>query len=109
VHHLHQEEKAVSEEKVVSEKFTYTNLDHAIDVAEHLIIVLKRMRDDPEGNTGGAYPLGARGVEAALKARWHAVLSDLYSLVDTLNELPKPLKYLFDTVEWADVEDEDSE
>jgi len=79
------------------------NIEHAIDVAEHLIIVLKRMKDDPEGQTGGLY----RNAEEALFRRWQAVVGDFYSLVDTLNEeLPKGFKFIFDTNDLSDMEAE---
>ena len=41
------------------------NLEVAIKKAEHLLLVLKRMKDDPQGDTGGLYATP----EAALHAR----------------------------------------
>ena len=77
------------------------SIERAIKVAEHLLLVLKRMKDDPEGDTGGLYATP----EAALHARWQAVVGDLYSIVDGLNDaLPKGTKLIFDTEEFADME-----
>jgi len=80
------------------------NMEYAIAKAEHLLLVLKRMKDDPQGDTGGSYATP----EAALHARWQAVVSDFQSLVDALNEEleleRKGVKLIFDTEEFADVE-----
>jgi hypothetical protein len=76
-------------------------MESAIAKVEHLLLVLKRMKDDPEGNTGGSYATP----EAALHARWQAVVGDLYSIVDGPNDaLPKGTKLIFDTEEFADME-----
>jgi len=84
------------------------NLEHAIAVAEHLLLVLKRMKDDPQGDTGGLY----RTAEEALHVRWQAVVGDFQSLVDALNEEleleRKGVKLIFDTEEFADMEVEDT-
>lgn len=74
----------------------------AIRRAEHLLLVLKRMKDDPQGDTGGLYATP----EAALHARWQAVVGDLQELVDHLNEELKleGAKLIFDTEEFADME-----
>jgi len=80
------------------------NMEYAIAKVEHLLLVLKRMKDDPQGDTGGLY----RTAEEALHARWQAVISDLYSIVDALNEEleleRKGVKLIFDTEEFADME-----
>ena len=69
-----------------------------------LLLVLKRMKDDPEGDTGGSYATP----EAALHARWQAVVGDLQSLVDALTEEleleREGVKLIFDTEEFADME-----
>ncbi|MFZ3330285.1 MAG: hypothetical protein WA197_06610 [Candidatus Acidiferrales bacterium] len=78
------------------------SIEHAITVAEHMLLVLKRMKDDPQGDTGGLY----KTAEEALHARWQAVISDLHSLVDAMNEelKLKGAKLIFDTEEFADME-----
>ena len=78
------------------------SIEHAIAKVEHLLLVLKRMKDDPQGDTGGSY----RTAEQALHVRWQAVVGDLQSLVDALNEEleGKGWKLIFDTEEFADVE-----
>ena len=80
------------------------NMEYAIAKVEHLLLVLKRMKDDPQGDTGGLYATP----EAALHARWQAVVGDLQSLVDALNEEleleRKGVKLIFDTEEFADME-----
>jgi hypothetical protein len=77
------------------------SIEHAITVAEHMLRVLKRMKDDPQGDTGGSYATA----EDALHVRWQAVVGDLYSIVDGLNKaLPKGTKLIFDTEEFADME-----
>ncbi len=80
------------------------SIKRAITVTEHLLMVLKRMKDDPQGDTGGSYATP----EAALHARWQAVVGDFQSLVDALNEELElernGLKLIFDTEEFADVE-----
>ena len=80
------------------------NMKYAIAKVEHLLLVLKRMKDDPQGDTGGSYATP----EAALHARWQAVVGDLQSLVDALNEEleleRKGVKLIFDTEEFADME-----
>jgi hypothetical protein len=78
------------------------SIEHAIIKAEHMLLVLKRMKDDPQGDTGGLY----RTAEEALHARWRAVISDLHSLVDAMNEelKLKGAKLIFDTEEFADME-----
>ena len=77
------------------------NMEYAIAKVEHLLLVLKRMKDDPQGDTGGSYATP----EAALHARWQAVVGDIRSMVDNMNEiLPPGTKFIFDTEEFADVE-----
>ena len=79
------------------------NIEYAIAKVEHLLLVLKRMKDDPQGDTGGSYATA----EAALHVRWQAVVGDLQSLVDALNEEleeRKGWKLIFDTEEFADME-----
>ncbi len=77
------------------------SIEHAITVAEHMLLVLKRMKDDPQGSEGGLYATA----EDALHVRWQAVVGDLHSIVDELNEaLPKGPKLIFDTEEFADME-----
>lgn len=78
------------------------SIKRAITVAEHMLLVLKRMKDDPQGDTGGSY----RTAEQALHVRWQAVVGDLQSLVDALNEEleGKGWKLIFDTEEFADME-----
>lgn len=80
------------------------SIKRAITVAEHMLLVLKRMKDDPQGDTGGSY----RTAEQALHARWQAVVGDFQSLVDALNEEleleRKGVKLIFDTEEFADME-----
>jgi hypothetical protein len=78
------------------------SIEHAITVAEHMLLVLKRMKDDPQGDTGGLY----KTAEEALHARWQAVISDLHSLVDAMNEelKLKGAKLIFDTEEFAHME-----
>ncbi len=78
------------------------SIEHAITVAEHMLRVLKRMKDDPQGDTGGLYATP----EAALHTRWQAVVGDLQSLVDALNEEleGKGWKLIFDTEDLSDME-----
>ena len=78
------------------------NMEYAIAKVEHLLLVLKRMKDDPQGDTGGSYATA----EDALHVRWQAVVGDLQSLVDALNEEleGKGWKLIFDTEEFADME-----
>ena len=80
------------------------SIECAITVAEHMLLVLKRMKDDPQGDTGGSY----RTAEQALHVRWQAVVGDFQSLVDALNEEleleRKGVKLIFDTEEFADME-----
>ena len=80
------------------------SINRAITVAEHMLLVLKRMKDDPQGDTGGSY----RTAEQALHVRWQAVVGDFQSLVDALNEEleleRKGVKLIFDTEEFADME-----
>lgn len=80
------------------------NMEYAIAKVEHLLLVLKRMKDDPQGDTGGLHATP----EAALHARWQAVVGDFQSLVDALNEEleleRKGVKLIFDTEEFADME-----
>ena len=80
------------------------SIERAITVAEHMLRVLKRMKDDPQGDTGGSYATA----EDALHVRWQAVVGDFQSLVDALNkelELERNgLKLIFDTEEFADME-----
>jgi len=80
------------------------SIERAITVAEHMLRVLKRMQDDPQGDTGGSYATA----EDALHVRWQAVVGDFQSLVDALNkelELErKGFKLIFDTEEFADME-----
>jgi hypothetical protein len=77
-------------------------LEVAIKRAEHLLLVLKRMKDDPQGSEGGSYATA----EDALHVRWQAVVGDLQSLVDALNEEleGKGWKLIFDTEEFFDME-----
>ena len=80
------------------------SIKRAITVAEHMLRVLKRMKDDPQGDTGGSYATA----EDALHVRWQAVVGDFQSLVDALNEEleleRKGVKLIFDTEEFADME-----
>jgi hypothetical protein len=77
------------------------SIEHAIIKAEHLLLVLKRMKDDPQGSEGGSYATA----EDALHVRWQAVVGDLQRMVEELNEaLPKGTKLIFDTEEFADME-----
>jgi hypothetical protein len=78
------------------------NMKYAIAKVEHLLLVLKRMKDDPQGDTGGSYATA----EDALHVRWQAVVGDLQSLVDALNEEleGKGWKLIFDTEEFFDIE-----
>lgn len=78
------------------------SIQRAITVAEHMLRVLKRMKDDPQGDTGGTYATP----EAALHVRWQAVVGDFQSLVAALNEEleGKDWKLIFDTEEFADME-----
>jgi len=78
------------------------NLEIAIKRAEHLLLVLKRMKDDPQGHHTN---IPSTDPEKILFGRWQAVVGDLYSIVDGLNEaLPKGTKLIFDTEEFADME-----
>jgi hypothetical protein len=78
------------------------SIKRAITVAEHMLLVLKRMKDDPQGDTGGSY----RTAEQALHVRWQAVVGDFQSLVGALNEEleGKGWKLIFDTEELIDME-----
>jgi len=81
------------------------NMEVAIARVEHLLLVLKRMKDDPQGDTGGLYATP----EEALFRRWQAVVGDFQSLVDVLNEeLPKGFQFIFDTHSLEDMEVEDT-
>jgi hypothetical protein len=79
------------------------NLEVAIKRAEHLLLVLKRMKDDPQGHHTN---IPSTDPEKILFGRWQAVVGDLQSLVDALNkELEREgAKLIFDTEEFADVE-----
>ena len=82
------------------------NLEIAIKRAEHLLLVLKRMKDDPQGHhTNIPCPQTRRKI---LFGRWQAVVGDFQSLVDVLNkelELEGTgIKFIFDTEEFADIE-----
>jgi hypothetical protein len=78
------------------------SIELAITKAEHLLLVLKRMKDDPQGSEGGSYVTA----EDALHVRWQAVVGDLQSLVDNLNEELKlrGVKFIFDTEDLSDME-----
>jgi hypothetical protein len=79
------------------------NLEVAIANVEHLLLVLKRMRDDPQGHHTN---IPSTDPEKILFGRWQAVVGDLYSLVDELSEAhPKGMKLIFDTDEFADAEE----
>jgi len=79
------------------------NLEVAIKKAEHLLLVLKRMKDDPQGHHTN---IPSTDPEKILFGRWQAVVGDFQSLVDALNkELEREgAKLNFDTEEFADVE-----
>jgi len=81
------------------------NLEIAIKRAEHLLLVLKRMKDDPQGHHTN---IPSTDPEKILFGRWQAVVGDFQSLVDVLNkelELEGTgIKFIFDTEEFADIE-----
>jgi hypothetical protein len=79
------------------------NLEVAIKKAEHLLLVLKRMKDDPQGHHTN---IPSTDPEKILFGRWQAVVGDLQSLVDNLNEELKlrGVKFIFDTEDLSDME-----
>ena len=83
-------------------KKSIEKLEVAIKRAEHLLLVLKLMKDDPQGHHTS---IPSTDPEKILHGRWHVVVGDLHSIVDELNEaLPKGTKLVFDTEEFADIE-----
>ena len=80
-------------------------LEVAIKRAEHLLLVLKRMKDDPQGHHTS---IPSTDPAKILHGRWQIVVGDLQSLVDALNEEleleRKGVKLIFDTEEFADME-----
>ena len=79
------------------------NLEVAIAKVEHLLLVLKRMRDDPQGHHTNIPSTDPAKIEFG---RWQAVVGDLQSLVDNLNEELKlrGVKFIFDTEDLSDME-----
>jgi hypothetical protein len=79
------------------------NLEVAIASVEHLLLVLKRMKDDPQGHHTN---IPSTDPEKILFGRWQAVVGDLQSLVDNLNEELKlrGVKFIFDTEDLSDME-----
>ena len=81
------------------------NMEYAIKKAEHLLLVLKLMKDDPQGHHTS---IPSTDPAKILHGRWQAVVGDFQSLVDALNEEleleRKGVKLIFDTEEFADVE-----
>jgi len=75
----------------------------AIRKAEHLLLVLKLMKDDPQGHHTS---IPSTDPAKILHGRWQAVVGDLQELVDYLNEelKLKGTKLIFDTEEFADME-----
>ena len=82
-------------------------LEVAIKRAEHLLLVLKRMKDDPQGHHTN---IPSTDPEKILFGRWHAVVGDFQSLVDVLNEEleleGKGINFIFDTNDLSDMEAE---
>jgi hypothetical protein len=75
------------------------SIELAVAKAEHMLQVLKRMKDDPQGDTGGLY----RTAEEALLRRVQAVVGDLQELVESLNEhLPPALRFDMEITDLAD-------
>jgi len=83
--------------------FHRVNTELAVGKVEHLLLVLKLMQNDPQGDHTS---IPSTDPKKILHGRWQIVVSDLYSIVDALNEalLPKGTKLIFDTEEFADVE-----
>ncbi len=81
------------------------NMKYAIAKVEHLLLVLKRMKDDPQGHHTS---IPSTDPAKILHGRWQAVVGDFQSLVDALNEEleleRKGVKLIFDTEELADME-----
>ena len=79
------------------------NLEVAIASVELLLLVLKRMKDDPQGHHTN---IPSTDPEKILFGRWQAVVGDLQSLVDNLNEELKlrGVKFIFDTEDLSDME-----
>jgi len=79
------------------------NMEYAIKKAEHLLLVLKLMKDDPQGHHTS---IPSTDPAKILHGRWQIVVGDFQSLVDALNEEleGKDWKLIFDTEEFADME-----
>jgi len=79
------------------------SIELAIAKAEHLLLVLKLMKDDPQGDHTS---IPSTDPAKILHGRLQAVVGDLHSLVDAMNEelKLKGAKLIFDTEEFADME-----
>jgi len=79
------------------------NMEYAIKKVEHLLLVLKLMKDDPQGDHTS---IPSTDPAKILHGRWQAVVGDFQSLVDALNEEleGKGWKLIFDTEEFFDME-----
>jgi hypothetical protein len=88
---------------VEGETMSEESKELAIAKAEHLLLVLKLMRDDPQGHHTS---IPSTDPEKILFGRWQAVVGDLQELVDYLNEELKlrGVKFIFDTEDLSDME-----
>ena len=78
------------------------SIESAIMQAEHILLVLKLMKDDPQGDHTS---IPSTDPKVILFRRWQVVVSDMYSLSEALTEAhPQGLKFLFDTEDFADAE-----
>ena len=88
--------------KIAKATAEHDNLRVAIANAEHLLLVLKLMKDDPQGDHTS---IPSTDPKVILFRRWQIVVSDMYSLNEALSEAhPNGLKFLFDTEDFADAE-----
>ncbi len=80
-------------------------MQYAIKKVEHLLLVLKLMKDDPQGDHTS---IPSTDPAKILHGRWQIVVGDFQSLIDALNEEleleRKGVKLIFDTEEFADIE-----
>ena len=95
--------------KIAKATAEHDNLRVAIANVEHLLLVLKRMRDDPEGHHTN---IASTDPAKILFGRWQAIVSDMYSITDALTEACKMsegyrmagFKFIFDTEDLSDME-----
>jgi hypothetical protein len=88
--------------KIAKATAEHDDLRVAIAAAEHILLVLKLMRDDPQGDHTS---IPSTDPAEILRRRWQIVVSDMYPLCGALTEAhPQGLKFIFDTEDFADAE-----